>query len=725
MEEVIKIDEQNYVLATSSHVDDRTRILKHGDTFGVFDRYGDIQTVVGHGEQGIFHQDTRYLSRLGMILNENQRPLLLNSTILEDNSLLTADLTNPDLYENDNLLAPEGTMHIFRSKLIWQGVCREHLRIVNYGNKAIKIPIAYEFDADYSDIFEVRGAKRLAKGKCLPGKVTDHAIILAYQGLDGKKRTTRVEFSDAKAELTDKEIRFDVSLQPQAEQNFYLTISCDTPIEEQHDEASYGDALYGAVCAVEDSRSKECQIHTSNEQFNDWLNRSAADLSLLLSETPEGIYPYAGVPWFSTPFGRDGIITALQYMWVHPGIAKGVLTYLSATQAKEVNQEKDAEPGKILHETRKGEMAALGEVPFDRYYGTVDATPLFIVLAGAYYERTGDLPFIKTIWPNIELALEWIDHWGDVDNDGFVEYGRHVENGLVQQGWKDSNDSIFHADGSDAKGPIAVCEVQGYVYNAKCQAAKLAQQIGNNDLADTLLVQAAALKDRFNDTFWCEDISTYALALDGDKRPCKVRSSNAGHALFSGIAKPEYASQVAKTLLADNSFSGWGVRTIAKSEARYNPMSYHNGTVWPHDNALIAMGLASNGFKEETLQIMEGLFNASLFLDLSRMPELFCGFIKRPGQGPTLYPVACAPQAWASSTVFALLQAILGLSFVGGDKPKIILTHPLLPPYLEWVEIKDLTAGDASVDLLLHRRDDDVGINVLRREGEVEIVIIK
>ena len=725
IDEIIKVNKQDYILATSSHVDDRTRILKHGDTFAVFDRYGDIQIIVGHGEQGIFHQDTRYLSRLELLLNKSHRPLLLNSTILEDNSLLTADLTNPDLYANGELVAPEGTIHIFRSKLLWQGVCHEHLRVVNYGNKAVTIPFCYEFDADFSDIFEVRGVKRSAKGEYLQNVVTDNRIELGYKGLDGKTRKTQVEFSDVKAKFSNTRIQFDVSLDPQGEQNFYLTICCDASDKEEHNEAGYVDALYGAVCAVNESRGKDCQIYTSNEQFNDWLNRSAADLRLLLSDTPEGPYPYAGVPWFSTAFGRDGIITALHYLWVNPDIAKGVLAYLAATQSKELNPEKDAEPGKILHETRKGEMANLGEVPFDRYYGTVDATPLFIMLAGAYFERTGDRPFIEAIWPNIELALDWIDKWGDVDGDGFVEYGHHATRGLVQQGWKDSNDSIFHADGSDAVGPIAVCEAQGYVYNAKCHAAKLARLFGENNRADDLLAQAASLKDRFNEAFWCNDISTFALALDGNKQACKVRSSNAGHALFSGIAKAEYARRVADTLLADNSFSGWGIRTIADTEARYNPMSYHNGAIWPHDNALIAMGLASNGFKDHALRIMDGLFNASLYLDLNRMPELFCGFIKRPGQGPTLYPVACAPQAWASSTVFALLQSSLGLSFSEGDQPCVNFTHPLLPDYLEWVEIKNLTVSGASLDLLLHRRHDDVGINVLRREGNVKVIIVK
>lgn len=724
MEDIIQFKGQPYVLATSSHLDDRTRILKHGDTFAVFDRYGDIQTIVGHGEQGIFHHDTRYLSRLELLLCDSIRPFLLNSTVKEDNSLMTADLTNPNIHKDGKLMVAEGALHIFRTKLLWQGVCREHLRIVNYGNKTLTIPFSYNFDADFSDIFEVRGEKRSKKGKRLPNKVTEHLIELSYMGLDNRVRLTRIEFNHEEAELSESEIKFTTTLKPRAVNNFYLTISCDAPLEAEHN-VGYEDALSGTCCALQEARKDDCQIFTSNEQFNDWLNRSSADLHMLISDTPVGAYPYAGVPWFSAPFGRDGIITALQYLWINPSIARGVLAYLAANQAKEINPEKEAEPGKILHETRKGEMAAMGEVPFDKYYGTVDATPLFIMLAGAYYERTGDRPFIEGIWPNIELALEWIDKYGDIDNDGFVEYTKHASKGLVHQGWKDSNDSIFHADGSDAKAPIALCEVQGYVYSAKRHAAQLALLFGKVKKAEELLLQAHELKDRFNDAFWCDDISSYAIALDGDKQPCKVRSSNAGHLLYCGIAKPEYLRRLADTLLAENSFNGWGIRTIANTEARYNPMSYHNGTVWPHDTSITAMGLATNGFKQHTIRILSGLFDASLFLDLHRMPELFCGFTRTPDQGPTLYPVACAPQAWSCTAVFFLLQACLGISFTIEDQPRITFNYPLLPDFLEWVELKNLSIGNASIDLLLHRREDDVGINILRREGNIEVVIIK
>jgi glycogen debranching enzyme len=486
---------------------------------------------------------------------------------------------------------------------------------------------------------------------------------------------------------------------------------------------SYEHSLAKAFSAIRKARGRDCQIHTSNEQFNDWLNRSSADLHMLISKTPEGLYPYAGVPWFSTPFGRDGIITALQSLWVNPEIAKGVLAYLAAAQAKKVNAEQEAEPGKILHEIRKGEMARCGEIAFEKYYGTADATPLFVMLAGAYYKRTGDDDFIETIWGNIEKALGWIESYGDMDGDGFVEYAQHSAKGLVQQGWKDSNDSIFHADGSLAKGPIALCEVQGYVYEAWRNAAELAKIKGKTRMAEDLGRRAEELKERFNRAFWCEEISTYAIALDGDKRQCRVRSSNAGHALFTGIAAPEYAQQVGKTLLDENSFSGWGVRTIAKAEANYNPMAYHNGSVWPHDNALIAMGLSRYGFKSKAMEIMTGLFDASIVLDLHRLPELFCGFPRRPGQGPTQYPVACMPQAWAATTVFFFLQACLGLSFERKNN-KLCFSHPQLPDYLEWLEIRNLSVNHGTVDLRLRRHAQDVSINVLRKEGDVEITVI-
>jgi glycogen debranching enzyme len=720
MEEIVQVREQYYILATTSRTDDRARVLKHGESFAVFDRGGSIRPV-GLGEMGLFHEGTRFLSGFELFL-ENQRPLLLSSTVRGDNALIV-DLTNPDLMEGPEECLPRDTIHIFGTSFLWEGAWYARFRIHNYGLRALDLHVALRFAADYADIFEIRGTRRERRGRRLDPIVGRGTAVLGYEGLDGRTRRTRLAFSPSPAELSDSLASFRLHLPPRGEQTLDVTVAFESGREAPRI-LGFNKALERSAADQESRRACCGSVTTSNERFNEWIERSASDLRMMLTKTPHGLYPYAGVPWFSTAFGRDGILTAYETLWLDPEIAKGVLSFLAAHQATEVDPAREAEPGKILHEMRQGEMAALGEVPFARYYGSVDATPLFVVLAGAWHQRTGDRAFIESLWPNIERALAWIDQHGDLDGDGFVEYARRSPSGLIAQGWKDSADAVFHRDGTPAEGPIALCEVQGYVYAAKRAAAALARALGRPEQGEELDRQAEELRDRFEKSFWCEDLSTYCLALDGEKRRCDVRASNAGHCLFSGIASQPRGWRVTHTLLNESFFSGWGVRTLEANEARYNPMSYHNGSVWPHDNALIALGMSRYGRKDGAMKLLEGLFEASLHFDLHRMPELFCGFRRRAQEGPTLYPVACAPQAWAAGAVFLLLQACLGLE-IDAPRGKICLDRPDLPAILGQVTIRNLRVGKASLDLCVQRHEKDVGVHLDRREGEVEVVVVK
>ncbi len=484
--------DQFYIVATSSRTDDRTRVMKQGDTFAVFDRFGDIESV-GTGELGIYDHDTRILSRLSLRL-EGRRPLLLSSTIKDASAVLAVDLMNPDLEREDHLI-PRGTVHIDRARVLLDGACHERIRVHNYGRTSVEIAMSIECGADFADIFEVRGTHRTRRGKHLPARVDGALLELGYRGLDGRVRRTKLAFDPPPSRLSETRAEYSLQLPPRGE------VVCQLVVTSERDDGvrapsklSYEDAARKASDILARARADEPHISTSSEPFNDWLSRSLGDLHMMRTETAYGPYPYAGVPWFSTAFGRDGIITALECLWFNPNVAKGVLQYLAATQAESDRADSDAQPGKVLHETRSGEMAATGEVPFGRYYGSVDATPLFVMLAGSHFERTGDIGLAEALWPHVERALEWIDRYGDIDTDGFVEYARRSETGLVQQGWKDSNDSVFHRDGMLAEAPIALCEVQAYVYAAKRSAAKLANALGEPTRARELDDAARALQ---------------------------------------------------------------------------------------------------------------------------------------------------------------------------------------------------------------------------------------
>jgi glycogen debranching enzyme len=695
------------------------RSLKHDDTFIVLDSHGDIGASAG-GPDGLFNADTRYLARLELVLDDVQ-PLLLGSNLRDDNSALTVDLTNPDIYRNDRIVLQKDILHIVRTVFLWRGTAYQRIGLQNHGEAPASFDLTLLFDNDFADLFEVRGEKRPRRGTGSSKLLGPVDVALDYKGLDGKSRSTALHFDPRPTRLAVNGATYHFELGPQQISSLFVAVSCNKPAG--HKPVPFFRGLLAHRREMRQLTTGAASIETSNDIFNEVLCQSMADLNMLMTDTPQGRYPYAGIPWYSTTFGRDGIITALQMLWVDPRIARGVLKRLAFYQAKTVDPLADAEPGKILHEMRGGEMADLREVPFARYYGSVDATPLFVLLAGLYAERTGDDETLAELWPAIEAALGWIDGPGDPDRDGFVEYQRASEQGLANQGWKDSYDAIFHADGRLAEGYIALAEVQGYVFAGKQLAARCALRLGKADQARKLTAEAQRLAERFEEAFWCDELGTYALALDGAKQPCRVRSSNAGQLLFSGIVREDRARMVAADLMRPHFFTGWGIRTVARGEARYNPMSYHDGSIWPHDNALIALGLARYDLKHSVEQVFKALFDAAAYMDLRRLPELFCGFQREKQRGPTLYPVACAPQAWASATPFTLLEAALGLEF-DAQRGEVRLRNPRLPAFLNEVILRELQLGSSSVDLRIRRHGDEVSLEVLRRRGQIQVSIV-
>ncbi len=540
----------------------------------------------------------------------------------------------------------------------------------------------------------------------------DQASALAYE-------TREVYETDPSIDQTHEQANEQVSQEIPPPED----ISSAIPLQEAPPR-THREALHQLIADAQHARQQASEIISSNDLFNRWIARSEADLYMLTTRTTYGPYPYAGTPWYSTVFGRDGLITAYQTLWNMPNMARGVLAFLAAHQATEFNDDLDSEPGKIIHEMRRSEMALTTEVPFRHYYGSIDSTPLFIWLAGAYYERTADLTFIESLWPAIERAVTWMDIWGQQNGNGYLVYNKRAEVGLLQQGWKDSEDSIFHTDGTIAPPPIALCEVQAYAYGARLAAARIADVLGHEEFATIQRSKAETLRIQFERDFWCEELGLYALAIDGNGRKSQVRSSNPGHCLLTGIASPERARRIADSLMHPDFYSGWGIRTLARGEARYNPLSYHNGSIWPHDNSLIAAGFGHYALREPVLCILEDFFLCSRYLDLHRLPELFCGLTRRPGEGPTLYPVACSPQAWAAGSIFLFLQAATGLT-IDAEANAISFYQPRLPPSLHELELRNITIGDAHATILIKRHANDTGVEVISRTGDIKVLVLK
>ena len=563
---------------------------------------------------------------------------------------------------------------------------------------------SFDFDADFADIFEVRGHARGARGRHLPPRLDAATVTLAYEGLDGVVRACIIAFSQPANRLAHDGADFTLALPPRARLRLYLEIG--TEAAGAPDVRRFRHAAAQARMAMRRKRRRGAALHCPRGPFETWLQKSRADLALLTTDLPTGPYPYAGIPWFSTPFGRDGIVTALQLLWLDASVARGVLQFLAETQAHGTSAFDDAAPGKILHETRRGELAAIREVPFARYYGGADTTPLFVMLAGAYARRTGDLAFVDRLWPALEDAMAWIDGVGDANGNGFVDYARTNRIGLVNQGWKDSTDSIFHADGTMARPPIALIEVQGYVYAARRAMAWLAERRGDVDRAHDLRRRARSLRSAVEKRFWLPDVGYYAMAIDGTGEPCRVRASNPGHLLYTGLPSPPRALRVVEQLLSASFNTGWGLRTLASDQARFNPMSYHNGSVWPHDTALCAAGMAAYGHRDAAAKLLSESFDAAIHFGM-RLPELYCGFVRRSGEPPVGYPVACLPQAWSSGAPFMLLQACLGVT-VDGLAGVVRIDHPVLPREVDYVGLHGLAIDGARVSVAFQRVGDRV-----------------
>ncbi|MFN4066471.1 MAG: glycogen debranching N-terminal domain-containing protein [Thermosynechococcus sp.] len=681
-------------------------VLKDDDVLLICDELGNIC----NGEQqtaitGLFCQDTRFLSQAELRVG-GDRPVLLSFHCTGSHALKVV-CTNP---KQPNL--PAEALSIERS-LVIRGALFETLLVTNHQAVPASVTLSLSFASDFQDLFEIRqyGNPRLQRGQTLQPVCCDlrHAkgradFCFAYQGLDGALMETQVQFlGTPPTYLEGMTAKWHLKLEPQG----YHTIHyCVRPFTNgaATSRVPVPSSLATADRLAQEERQQwwsQCtEIVTSNPQWNRILRRGMADLYMLLQSFGHGKVLTAGIPWFATLFGRDSIIAAMQTLILNPAIARDTLCTLAHYQGKEVCPERDEQPGKILHELRFGEMARNREIPHTPYYGTVDATPLWLMLYADYYHWTGDRPTVERLWPHALAAMHWIDQ--QMAATGYLTYNRQAAKGIDNQGWKDSGNCIVNRRGQLAHGPIALCEVQGYVYAAKTRLSALARELGYGEWGDRWQNEAAALKDRFNRDFWLESEGFYALALDGDGRPVDSLTSNAGQCLMTGICDPEKAQRVGQRLRLPDLFNGWGIRTLSSTSPAYNPIGYHLGSVWPHDTSLIALGLRAIGDSDFALTLVETLFEMVCRQPDLRPPELFCGFDRHTYPQPVQYPVACSPQAWATGSLFQFIQ-IMVWPLVDASQGKFLVHQPLLPTSIEELHMRNLRVGDTHFHLRLWR----------------------
>jgi glycogen debranching enzyme len=738
-------------------------ILKHEDRFLLTDAFGDI-----HPDRrglGLYRGDTRLVSHYELRLN-GQRPVVLR-TSGGGSYVGSIQLTNPDLVEElegrgAEVVLRRHSLGILRDRLIADGF-REAIAVDNFTMEPQRCCLTLRFAADFADIFEVRGIERDRGPRPLAPIADPDRIVLASLGEDGALRRTHVALSEPATRIPGPDVllEFDWSIPPGGQRRLEVVIWDDVELDERRATeearrlereatrredaadrtaaetaaaiASFGGAPWEPAPLILDDvpatahrswTAGSASVTTGDEVATRALRRALADLRALVSPGPADGERYiaAGIPWFACLFGRDSIVTALELLAIRPQVAVETLELLARLQATASDDWHDAEPGKIMHELRTGELARAGEIPYAPYYGSVDATPLWLILLGETYAWTGDTGLVDRLWPNALAALRWIDEFGDLDGDGFVEYRRRSRRGLVNHGWKGSPEAYRYRDGRLADTPLALVEVQGYVYAARRHMARLARGRGDAELADRQDAAAETLRARFEEAFWVEDSGMYAIALDPDKRPVDAIASNAGHALWTGIASPDHATRVAATLAAPGMWSGWGVRTLSAETPGYNPIGYTIGAIWPHDNAIVAAGLARYGFRDQAALIGATMLEATRHFRDARVPELFCGFDRATSPFPVPYPLACQPQAWAAASLFSLVGTMLGMR-ADAAAGQLEFVSPTVPEWLRDVRIENLRVGGASVDLLFHRSDGSTSVEVLNRIGDLTVIV--
>ena len=697
-------------------------MIKDGELFLCVRTDGELAARDVSGE-GFYAHDTRYLTAIRFEIG-GAAPVALSYVAVDDRAIV--DSTNAMLALGEISPISQQSLSINRQLMIASGRLYYAIRVRSFLREPITTEVSLELAADFADVFEVRGApEREQRGWILAPRLLRDGATLAYIGEDGAFREAVIEFDPppTRIESEGNSVRVRWQLSLQRDQPVALLMTVEPSLDGDHRPAK---DLEQAAAEVDRGAmgwiSAGTEITTDNALVNGAIATSRRDLRALVMPVGDGQIVSAGIPWYVAPFGRDALITSCEAFLLSGSLARDALHTLAKLQSDRDDAWRDAEPGKIMHELRSGELARMGVIPHTPYYGSVDSTPLFLMCAAQYHQWTGELEALAQLRPALDAALRWIDEFGDRDGDGFVEYERRSPQGLANQGWKDSHDAIVHADGRLAEGPIALVEVQGYVYRAKRDIAEVYEALGDRETAQRLRTEAQTLRAAFNAAFWNAEEGTFVLALDGHKRQVASVTSNPGHCLYCGIADPDKAAGVAQRLMAEDMFSGWGVRTLSSECPAYNPMSYHNGSVWPHDNAIIAAGLKRYGHEEAVRRVADALLAVTTSARDLRLPELYCGFDRSERDAVVAYPVACIPQAWAAAAPFLVLQTLLGI-FPDAPSRQLLIERPMLPDWLQSIRLQGLRVGQARVTLGFKRDDGVTSFALLEQHGELEVTL--